>query len=155
MRFDEALQDITGKAEIRRLPDMNGVCGDVVDLTSLYRSQVARVERSVRMYPDRHVSITDEWETTDRSVSVAWQWLTKASIVRTEAGLRLEQAGQALDLRIACSSGFTIAIEDVSEPRNSQDSPNPGLYKVVIELESRGNNKDTLELIATPVKLSE
>ncbi|MBC7806470.1 MAG: heparinase II/III family protein, partial [Akkermansiaceae bacterium] len=94
LRFDGALQDITGKAEIRALPVTNGVVGDVVDLTPLYRGQVAKAERTVRMYPDRSVSITDEWTTGDRPVRASFQWLTTATVTRTSDGVRLEQAGR-------------------------------------------------------------
>jgi hypothetical protein len=61
LRFNGAAQDITGKGEIRTLPSVDGVIGNVVELTPLYRGQVTEVERTVRMFPDKSVSLSDNW----------------------------------------------------------------------------------------------
>ncbi|MBC7804773.1 MAG: hypothetical protein H7145_01355, partial [Akkermansiaceae bacterium] len=103
-----------------------------------------------RMYPDRSVSITDEWTTGDRPVRASFQWLTTATVTRTSDGVRLEQAGRSLNLRVAASGPFTVAIEDVSQPRGVQDSPNPGLYRLVFSVETGGGSRGKIAITAMP-----
>ncbi|MBC8134375.1 MAG: heparinase II/III family protein, partial [Fibrella sp.] len=148
-RFDGALQDITGKAEISPLPDMDGIIGDTLDLTPLYRGQVKRVQRTVRMRPDHSVSLTDEWTTGDRPVRYSWQWLTTATVTRTEDGVLLQQAGRSLNLRVTSPAVFTVETEDVSQPRGIQDSPNSNLRRLVIRLETAARSHGKIEVECT------
>ena len=78
LRFNNERQDITGLGEIRELPEKKKVMVNVVDLTSLYKSQVDKVTRTVSLYPDRSISIEDEWITSGIGVEAAFHWLTGA-----------------------------------------------------------------------------
>jgi hypothetical protein len=155
LRFDGARQDVTGKAEIRILPVSDGSFGNVVDLTPLYRSHVAHVERAVRLHPDRSISIVDTWTAVDRDVTATWQWHTLAQVSRTPEGLLLEQAGKSLKLRIESPLTATIEVEDVSAPRAPQDSPNPGLSRIVIRLSTPANATTRLHVLAIPGSASD
>ena len=148
LRFDSARQDVSGKAEIRALPDDKGSMGNVVDLTSIYRNQVAKVERTVKLHPDKSITIDDEWTTADQPVSASFQWLTKAKVTRTSSGLQLEQSGKSLALRIE-PADVKIEVEDVSAPRGKQDSPNPGLSRIVIHLPTPAMTTAHLRITAT------
>ena len=150
LRFDGARQDVSGKAEIRVLPDDNGTLGNVVDLTSLYRNQVAKAERTVKLHPDKSITIADEWTTANHPVSASFQWLTKAKISRTRSGLRLEQSGKLLWLRVE-PFGAKIDVEDVSAARATQDSPNPGLSRIVIHVPTPARTTARLLITATPL----
>ncbi|MBC8009650.1 MAG: heparinase II/III family protein, partial [Burkholderiales bacterium] len=138
LRFDDARQTVAGHAPIRALPDApDGTVGDVVDLSSLYAGQVARVTRTVRLHPDRSVSIADEWTAADRAVTATAQWLTRATVSRTPTGLRLAEAGKILDLAINFPDPELLALielQDVSVSRATQDSDNPGLTRIVIKI---------------------
>ncbi len=153
LRFDNARRSITGKAEIRALPTEAGVHGAVVDLSSLYRDQGARVTRSIRLRPNRTLYIEDEWATGDRAVEASWQWLTKADGVEktTRGGVLLRHARKSLELQIELSSGDAdITIEEVSEPRNPQDSPNPGLHRIVVRSRTEARSAATLRANVLP-----
>ncbi|BCM88303.1 hypothetical protein IAD21_00134 [Abditibacteriota bacterium] len=150
LRFDGARQNVSGNAEIRALPDENGVKGNAVVLSSLYKNQVERALRTVRLFPDGSVSFHDEWKTGERGVQVSWQWLTRATITRTLSGVLLKQAGESLELKIESPTPFRITIEDVSRPRNPQDSPNPGLSRVVVHLQTAARSEGKLEIQAIP-----
>ena len=150
LRFDGARQDVSGKAEIRILPDDNGTMGNVVDLTPLYRNQVAKVERTVKLHPDKSISIVDEWTTADHPVNPSFQWLTRAKVTRTRSGLRLEQSGKLLSVLIEPFAA-KIDVEDVSAARDQQDSPNPGLSRIVIHLPTPAKTTSQLRVTATPL----
>ncbi len=150
LRFDGEQQWIAGKADIRELPARKGAVGNVVELTPLYRGQVAQVRRTVTLNPDRSISLNDQWTATDHSVTAAWQWITKATVTRTPQGLLLQQAGKTLELRVRASGTYTVAIEDVSSARNPQDSPNPGVSRIVLKLATPATRTATLGVEVIP-----
>ncbi|MBC8152806.1 MAG: heparinase II/III family protein [Bacteroidetes bacterium] len=150
LRFDGAYQDITGKGEVATLPTKGGSMGNSVDLTALYRNQVARVQRNVTLNSDRSVLIEDQWTTGKSPVKASWQWLTRAEVSRTPTGLLLRQAGKSLALTVDSPAGTTIDIEDVSAAKNTQDSPNPGLSRIVIRQSTPAETTGSLRVKATP-----
>lgn len=154
LRFDGAAQNIEGRGEIRTLPEAGGASGNIVDLTTLYAGQVTKAERTVRLFPDRSVTITDSWTAGPKAVSATVQWLTRAGVTRTAHGVRLSQAGRSLDLAITASAPLTVAIEDVSQPRQPQDSANPGLQRIVIRVETGSGRTGEIALRAIPEGVS-
>ncbi|WP_375444755.1 heparinase II/III family protein [uncultured Fibrella sp.] len=154
LRFNNALQQIDGKAEIRELPASGKAIGNVVDLSPLYAGQVASVQRTVQLNDDRSVTLHDEWTTADKPVAASWQWLTKATVSRTEKGLLLQQDGKSLNLLIHASGNdsgtYTIDIDDVSPARNPQDSPNPGVTRLVVRVASPAKMTTKLDVQIVP-----
>ncbi|MVM36732.1 hypothetical protein GO730_02060 [Spirosoma sp. HMF3257] len=124
--------------------------GNSVDLTSLYRNQVDRVQREVTLNANRSVTIDDQWTTGNNPVEAPWQWLTRAEITRTPNGLLLRQDGKSLALLINSSTPNTITIDDVSGAKNPQDSPNPGVSRIVVRLASPANSTTKLTVQIIP-----
>ncbi|MBC8101758.1 MAG: heparinase II/III family protein [Cytophagales bacterium] len=155
LRFDGERQHTNGKAMIVALPPDNGAPGAVADLSPLY-PQVEKVTRQVRLHPDRSVSIRDEWTAGPKPLEVTWQWLTTAQVTPTPQGVRLQQGEQTLELRLeardnrAAPTDTRVEVEDVSLPRNPQDSPNPGLKRVVVHLRTAARGTTTLTVKAIP-----
>lgn len=151
LRFDGARQIVDGKAEIRTLTDeAGGTIGNVVELSSLYAGQVARVQRTVKLHPDRSISIDDEWTAADHEVIASWQWLTKAKVTRSAQGLLLEQAGKKLTLKVELPAAAHIDIQDVSAARAVFDSPNPGVTRIVIRVPTAAKTTVKLQVLAQP-----
>ncbi|WP_077923113.1 heparinase II/III family protein [Spirosoma sp. 209] len=150
LRFDQQPQQVDGNAGISVLPGTDGSLGNRIDLTSLYRHQVASVTRSIRLLPDRSVRLDDVWTTADRSVTASWQWLTRASVSKTPRGLLLRQDNQSLELLLSASEPYTVVIDDVSQPRNRQDSANPGVSRIVVQLQTPAQTTTTLQVRMIP-----
>lgn len=151
LRFDGAPQLVTAKAEIRPLPaSATDARGFSVDLSPVVREQVARAERRVRLHPDRSVSIEDEWTTRTAATHVTFQWLTRADVTAHADGATLRQNGETLRLRFTSDHPARIAVEDVATPRNRWDSPNPGLRRIVIHLDTPAATTARLRVTATP-----
>ncbi len=150
LRFDGRCQLVTGKAEISALPPDQGTVGDVVDLTPLYTDRAARVTRTVRLPPDRSVSLADEWTTLTAASHVTFQWLTRAEVAPTSDGATLRQNGETLRLRFACDQPARLEVEDVSAPRHDWESPNPHLRRIVIHVDTPAATTATLRVTATP-----
>ncbi|MEZ0607751.1 heparinase II/III family protein [Fibrella sp. WM1] len=150
LRVNGAPQLTSAKATIEALPVRGGAVGNSLDLTPLYADQVAKAKRTVRLQADRSVTLEDEWTTKDKPVSVAWQWLTKASVSRIPNGLLLQQDGQSLELLFSSLGTYQIDIEDVSQARNPQDSPNPGVRRLVVRLETPSESAAKLQVYVVP-----
>ena len=90
MRFNNERQDISGFGTIEKLPDTEGVVGNVLDLTSLYKSQVLSANRTVKLYENKSIAIEDTWKTGENKVAYTFQWLTKAKVTLTDYGFLLE-----------------------------------------------------------------
>ena len=85
---------------------------------------------------ENSVSIQDEWITKETALEVAFQLLTRAKVSKTASGLLLEQTGETLELNIEqpiSMKDVSIEIEELSAPKNLQDSPNPELKRIVIK----------------------
>jgi len=150
LRFDGAQQEIDGKAEIIPATKKTGAPAYIVDLTSIYKRQVRAARRGFALLPDHRVGIQDEWTAADRATEVTWQWLTRAQAKAEADGLTLTQSGETLRLRVSATDKFTIALEDVSRPRQAFDSPNPGLSRFVIRLTTPANHEGRLVVVAEP-----
>jgi hypothetical protein len=150
LRFDDGLQNTGGHAVIATLPDKDGVWGNVVDLSPLWSGHVVRANRTVRLFPDRCAEIADSWTTGDRAVVAAAQWLTMATVRRTDDGVMLQQAGRHLGLTFTASAPMTVTIEDVSAARRPQDSSNPGLSRIIVRVETQDRSEGHLSVTITP-----
>jgi hypothetical protein len=71
-------------------------------------------------------------------------------VTRIPSGFSLRQDGKTLEVRVESSVRFTSEIEDVSAPRNPQDSPNPGLKRIVIRLKTAAQSDGNLAVRALP-----
>lgn len=153
LRFDGERQLINGKGEVTELKLENGVMGNQADLSSIYLNKATRVTRQILLHPDRSFSIKDEWTAKDSAVEISFQWLTKAKVTKTADGLRLEQNGQSLQLKIEqpfSLNELIIEVEDVSQAKHIQDSPNPGLSRIVIKKNCPANSAGKLFIRVIP-----
>ena len=151
LRFNNARQDITGFGTIEKLPDTEGVMGNVLDLSSLYKSQVQKVSRTVKLFPDKSMSIEDAWITGENNVETTFQWLTYAKATVTDYGILLEQNGKSLKLKVEISDAKPIIIiEDVSASKAIQDSPNPNLTRILIKTSSPAHSEGKLSIRVYP-----
>jgi hypothetical protein len=133
------------------LADNNGVVGDVVDLTSFYKSKVEKVNRTVKLHPNRSVSIEDNWITGKKEVAYTFQWVTGANVSIQPYGVLLEENGKSLKLNIEVPDSNAkpeIVIEDVSKSKAIQDSDNPDVSRILIKFNSPALSKSALKITA-------
>lgn len=152
-RFNNQYQLINGKAEIKKLADKSGAIGNIVNLSTLYANEVSTATRTVLLLANNSVSITDEWATKDSAITYAFQWLTKATVTKTNDGLLLQQNGESISLKIlqpTTINDVIINIEDVAKPRQLQDSPNPDLKKIIFKIKTAANAKGVFTISIIP-----
>ncbi len=152
LRFNNEMQISEASATINYLPVGNDFVGDVVTLTPLYKGQVEMVNRTVKLNKDKSVTIEDEWKTLDEPMNVSWQWLTQARVTQKADGLLLQQDRKSLMLQIKTNAEYSLQIEDVAAPANVQDSPNPGLTRIVVKLLTPARQLNKLTVKAMSLK---
>lgn len=150
LRFDGAPQRVDGKAEIQPLPPGGEAFGFAVELTPVVRDRVASAQRTFTLRGDRSLGIRDEWTAAEAPAEVTWQWLTHAAATVEPDGFTLKQAGETLHLRATSASPLAFAIEDVSQPRQPFDSPNPGLVRLLIRTQTPARAAGELVVTAAP-----
>lgn len=150
IRFNGAPQRVAGAGKVSRFVSEAPAPRAVVDLGSLYHGQVVSARRGIALQADRSVLIQDEWVAGEQPVAVAWQWLTQADALVDGREVTLTQSGQRLRLRVLSPAQVTIAVEDVSAPRQSYDAPNPGLRRVVVSMSTPAGEPARLQVLAIP-----
>jgi hypothetical protein len=137
LRFDGADQDVRANAPIVGFAASPDVRTTTIDLTSAYREFVKGARRTVRLEASTRAVIEDEWDTGERPVDVAWQWLTRATVTFDREGALLSQDGKTLRLRVIEPAGeWTFTAEDAAtlmKPYNRQD---PNLRRLVLRTRS-------------------
>ncbi len=144
LRFNEAHQRVDRKAEIT--PTENGFS---VDLSPVVSDQVISAKRHFALNSDGSFKIRDTWSTGETAANVTWQWLTQAKSSKTDDGFLLKLSGESLHLTAKSESMLSFEIEDESEPRNKFDSPNPGLRRLRIRLETQADSNGWIEVEAS------
>ena len=94
LRFNGAQQLAAGNATMVRFRAGGELPHTVIDLSSTYADQVARVFRGVALSKSGSVLIQDEWTTGDAPATVRWQIITEAEISVDGATVTLSQEGK-------------------------------------------------------------
>lgn len=150
LRFNGADQEVEAKAPIVGFQAEPANRCTTVDVTSAYRQSVTSARRTVRLEKAERVVIEDEWSTADRSVEVAWQWLTRASIVVDREGALLRQAGKTLRVRVIepATTEWRIAVEETSRLMRPYDTPDPELRRLVLHTKTPARSSGRIVVAA-------
>lgn len=105
------------------------LCSATLDMTPLYSSSNASsVRRTVSLAAYGDLCVTDEAAVRGGSVLI-FQWLTDADAELCEGGVRLTKDGKTILL--SAPDANSIHIEDVSHVPGIQNSPNPGVKRIL------------------------
>ena len=150
LRFNGAPQLLNGNGRFIRFQQDGPTPHSVVDLTSLYADQVARVHRGLMFVENRAVLIQDEWTTSGSSCGIAWQMLTAADVSIQPGLIRLEQNGKGLTLQILDSRSVDVELVDTATLQQPYDAPNPGVKRLTITSRTGPNQDGSLRIFAVP-----
>jgi hypothetical protein len=152
LRFDHAAPDVNGHASLLRSgPDPDGGGSTVLDLSPVYAAHAREVRRTLRLHPDRRITLDDTWTfAPGLSARVTSQWLTHAEVELLPRAALLRQDGRTLRIDVLAPSDATLAVDDVSAPPAPWDAPNPGLRRLRISSPSATTAPGRLLLQITP-----
>jgi len=151
LRFDGAQQNINGHASVSPINESADGASVTIDLTSTYADHVATASRRATLRPDKSVMLTDTWTTLDKPVAATWQWLTRAKATIEKNGVRLEQDGQTLHLRIEKPTTAKIELQPVAPLLNPKvDTRAPDLTRILLHLATPAKTTTTLSVHLLP-----
>lgn len=127
----------------------------VVDVTSVYRGQLAGAYRGAALQSDRSVRVQDEFTTLGNSVSVRWAMVTRAD-VRIEGPGRatLSQQGRKLGFHVLEPEGVKLRIYPTDPPPASTDEGNEGTRMLGFEIAVPGTHVQRIVVELVPQSVS-
>lgn len=149
--FNSAQQLSTGNAAIVRFQNSGVTPHTVIDLTSIYEDQVARVLRGIALSDDGQVLLQDEWTAGNAPTTMRWQIITEAEISVDGATVILSQSGKRLQLDVLEPAGVKIEIIDVSKPPMPYDAENPHTHIIAFECRTEAHQQGTIRVTAALV----
>lgn len=155
IRFDDGPQIANASAKPNGFRSDGEAPFTRFELTPLYAGQVASVHRGASLRADRRIVLQDEWTALpDKSVEVAWQWLTRADATVNGTTLALRQDSGSLHIRVLEPVDARIEVVDVSAPHASYDAPNPGLKSIVVHTRTKAGASGRIIILVTPGTIS-
>lgn len=146
LRFDGAGQWVLGSCDkAYHWHKQMGDCFEF-DLTPAYANAATFVRRRAQLNADGSLLIEDEWESVSRLIR--WQWLTFAEVEMEEGGGLLRQADKRLRLRFEADLPLAIRVECMDDLLKPYDTPNPGLKRIVVDIDNRPGQRGFLRCIA-------
>ena len=150
LRFNDAPPLVGGAAVITRFVDSGSSPYTQVDLGAVHADQVRSAVRGVMLLPDRRVLFQDDWSAADRTTTVVWQWLTRATVTCEAQVAVLRQKGETLRLRIVEPADAAFAVEDTARLLRPHDEPNPGLSRIVMRTTTPAGGGGRFVILAQP-----
>ncbi len=148
-------QRVKGTAPIIRYAEQPDFPHVVIDLTEVYKGQLAQALRGAALLPSGQVLIQDELTAPNRKTSVRWAMVTPAQATAMQGNrLILKQKGKTLRLSV---DGDIKPIWSTysTEPKADYDAANPGTRLVGFEFTLKPNQQVrytvTLAPASTPI----
>lgn len=133
LTFDGKLQNVFGYAGITDCGSSGGTMQATVNLSGIYKDQVASAVRTVKLYPDGSAGIRDSIRTLAGETTMRWNIATEADAeIIDDKTIVLSKGTEKLEISIDGSAAFEIRTWS-AEPANIWDQPNPGVTFVGFE----------------------
>jgi len=147
---DGQLQQVSGNASITKFSDNETRPFAIVDMTAVYKDQLAQALRGVRLVGEA-VLLQDEVKTLDRPAAVRWAMATQAEVtIEEHLTARLHQDGQAAALRVLSPAGAKLDVYDIENPPRDYDEQNPNTRMIGFEVTIPASTVETLAVFIEP-----
>jgi hypothetical protein len=138
---------VDGMANITKVYDTDTKKGVEVDLTNVFRNDVASAKRTVTLLSNSILEIEDVIATNSSQAQIEWRMVTPADIqiVGSDEAI-LHKNGKTLTMKIVSDAPVTIKTWSTA-PSTNYDEPNPNT--VIIGFESTLSSNDTFTFRVT------
>lgn len=154
LTINNQLHNVEGHADIVSSSSAEAFMNAVVDLSAIFKGQLAGSRRGVAIVDKQYVVVRDELKTPDKETTVRWTLLT-ATDARPAGKNTIELRKDGKKLKIEISSPVKIEIKTwpTTSP-NDYDAPNPGTVMVGFEAQVPANTEAafTVKLIPQGAK---
>jgi hypothetical protein len=133
LSFNKEFQQVEGNAPIVSYADNPAYMNTVVDISSVYQTQVARAIRGIALVDHHYVIIRDELVGNEKASTVRWAMLTAATVkIISPNEAELSKNGKKLYLRIQGPLHAQLKTWSTT-PTTAYDAPNPGTVMLGFE----------------------
>jgi hypothetical protein len=147
---DDKLQWVAGKAEILD-HQADGKTGQtVIDMSPVYRFQLAKALRGVALRADGSVLVQDQIQARDKETEVRWAMVTTADVSLDGDKALLRDGQKKLALRVLAPAGAKFEVLDISKPRRDFDEPNPSAKMVTLTVTLSPEARERLVVLLSP-----
>ena len=124
----------------------------VIDLSEIYKGQVAASKRGIGIVNKEQVIIRDEIETLGKETTVRWTMLTPADVrIINDHQALLTKDGKTLIMDVGKLPNLKMKTWSTDPPK-SYDAPNPGTILTGFEVTVPANTKIALNVRLIPGK---
>ncbi len=133
LTINDQHQQVVGYAPILRTSSESSFKSAVIDLSEVYKGQVAGARRGIAIVNGQWVVVRDEIEALDTATTIRWTLLTPANVKITGKNTaELTKDGKKLLFRVDCAGEVMMKTWPTDPPPASYDAPNPGTIRRVL-----------------------
>ena len=153
LTINDRHQQVVGYAPILRTSSASSFKSAVIDLSEVYKGQVAGARRGIAIVDGQWVVVRDEIEALDTVTTIRWTLLTPADVTITGKNTaELTKDGKKLLLRVNAPGDVTMKTWPTDPPPASYDAPNPGTIRTGFELRIPAKAKVAITVSLIPEK---
>ncbi len=144
-------QRVDGNAEIISFSANAPRPHTIIDMSSVYRGQLATAQRGVTLTNKQAVLVQDELATQDRPTTVRWGMVTRAEVqIKGDHSATLQRDGQLLELQVIAPANAKLQLFDTATPPSKIDAPNQGTRMIGFTVEVPSSTKERLVVMLSP-----
>lgn len=133
LSFNNEFQDVDGYAPIVSYSDNPAYMNTVVDISSVYKTQLAKAIRGIALVNKQYVVVRDELEGGAKATKVRWAMLTAADVkIIGPNEAELSKNGKKLYLKVQEPDHIQLKTWSTA-PTTAYDAPNPGTVMLGFE----------------------
>ncbi|MEY4738936.1 MAG: hypothetical protein RLZZ05_320, partial [Bacteroidota bacterium] len=152
LAIDSQHQLVTGNAPIIASSKNPNFMHTIIDLSEIYKGQVAASKRGIAVIDKKQVMIRDEIETLGKETTIRWTMLTPAEVtIINDHQALLTKDGKTLTLDVGKLPNLKMKTWS-TDPPNAYDAPNPGTILTGFEVTVPANTKIALNVRLIPGK---
>jgi len=150
LAIDSQHQLVTGNAPIIASSSNPDFMHTIIDLSEIYKGQVAQSKRGIGIVNKEQVIIRDEIETLGKETTIRWTMLTPAEVrIINDHQALLTKDGKTLTLDVGKLPNLKMKTWSTDPPK-SYDAPNPGTILTGFEVTVPANTKIALDVRLIP-----
>lgn len=149
LTFDGQLQNVKGYAKIDARSQDEAQPAVTMDISQIYKDQVAEAKRGIAIQDQKYVVVRDEIKTLDKPVKMRWNLLTAAQVKIIDGKtVELTKNGKKMLLKFETKAKIEIKIWPTT-PTHDYDAANPDTQFVGFEVEIPASSSESFNAYFT------
>ena len=151
---DGQKQRVNGRASILSFSDKAPTPHTIVDMSAVYKGQLAAAKRTIGLRKNQSVLVQDELKTLDRKTAVRWGMVTRAKVtITSDRSAVLKQDGEEFFISVLNPENAKLELFDTENPPESFDARNPDTRMIGFHTDIPASTNAHLHVLLSPDKL--